>query len=145
MKATAPRPATDSSAQCRIVSLILPASMITTLPRASPMMSATPSKPSAPSRQAVEEMCSRVLEAEPQPDEERNAEHASRAIEEGVDELLFALPADHADDDRRGEEQPGHLAHPPVRSQNTPDHHHEGHREDGENDLVQAGELGGGV
>ena len=49
MKARSPKPPNDCSAECRIVSAISPCSMMTTMPRASPMISATPKRSRAPS------------------------------------------------------------------------------------------------
>jgi len=58
MKAMAGRSLTAPSAQNRIVSVILPASITTTMPRAMPMMRATPSRPRAPSTKVLTESSS---------------------------------------------------------------------------------------
>ena len=51
-KATGPRPSTACSAQCSTVSVTPPLFMITVMPRAMPMISATPSRSRAPSTNA---------------------------------------------------------------------------------------------
>jgi hypothetical protein len=58
MKSTFPSPASDPARACRIVSVILPASMTTTMPRATPMISATPSRSRAPLTKVSTNVCS---------------------------------------------------------------------------------------
>lgn len=63
MNTISDRPVTMPSADFRIVSVILPASMTTTTPRATPMISATPSRSRAPSTKVSTNVCSSMREA----------------------------------------------------------------------------------
>ena len=61
MKSTLPKPASVPASAFRIVSVILPASMITTMPRATPMISATPSRSRAPFTKVSTKVCSSIF------------------------------------------------------------------------------------
>ena len=61
MKATGASPPSAASRACRMVSVILPASMTTTMPRATPMISATPSRSRAPLTKVSTKVCSSIF------------------------------------------------------------------------------------
>ena len=70
-KATGPRPSTACSAQCSTVSVMPPLVMTTVMPRAMPMMSATPSRSRAPSTNASVSSASLIRPISPMMTENR--------------------------------------------------------------------------
>ena len=109
--------ATRPSAQLSTVSVILPLFMITVMPRAMPMMRATPSRSRAPSTNEPVRSDSESPPAMPTNGEEEKGGHLREPPPERGNRDAEVLPGDHA-----------------------VDHGHEGEEEEPENDLVAPGE-----
>src|SRR4029450_9739544 len=88
--AIAPVPPNAFSIQCRMVSVILPLFMITVIPRAIPMISATPRRSRAPSTKLVVRSPAGVARGGGE----------RRACDEARGQFAFGEPPDQADDDR---------------------------------------------
>ena len=113
MNATPPRPPTACSAALSTVSVISPLFMITVMPRAMPMISATPSRSRAPSTNVVVKSASPIRADDP--DEDREEQERRRHLGEpppqgGHRRDAEVLPRDDPEDHdhEREEEQDEH-------------------------------------
>ena len=118
MNSTLPNPASVPASAFRMVSVILPASIITTMPRATPMISATPSRSRAPFTKVSTKVRSSIF-VEPSNFATKKVTIAmprNSADICPIHQPLAITPAEH-DHEGQPEEREDHLAHPVERRQ----------------------------